>query len=307
MKSVDWWKNFALGMELDAAGTFVYNGVRALHGLPSLNHPVDCFEVLYNLSVGIERLLKVAIILVEHEEQVSLEQLERSLISHNTIELADRINSRRKLELANVHREFLSVLSRFYKTHRYGRYSISNIPEIDEERKLLLRFICKHGNIQMDIGDEFSLIPNSDKIRRFFGTVVKKICDEVFRVVKDRARELNIFTYEIRSDSKAMKVFYGERLDFLDEDIKKKELLLFLMSEKAKGVHRAIFQEVDALDLDPTMVASYIHALVNDVHLPYVEGEIDELYMEMRDVKGRLGILRVIDNEHLSFDDEGET
>ena len=58
MTPEEWWKNFALGMEIDAAGTFIYNGIRSLHELPTLNHPVDSLEVLYNLSVGIERLLK---------------------------------------------------------------------------------------------------------------------------------------------------------------------------------------------------------------------------------------------------------
>ena len=58
MTPEEWWKNFALGMEIDAAGTFIYNGIRSLHELPTLNHPVDSLEVLYNLSVGIERLLR---------------------------------------------------------------------------------------------------------------------------------------------------------------------------------------------------------------------------------------------------------
>ena len=108
MKPEEWWKNFALGVELDAAGTFVYNGIKALHELPSLNHPVDSFEILYSLSVGIERLLKVALVLIEHHEQIEIDQLEESLISHSTIELANRVDAQRSLELSDVHREFLS-------------------------------------------------------------------------------------------------------------------------------------------------------------------------------------------------------
>jgi len=38
MTPEEWWKNFALGTEIDAAGAFVYNGIRALHELHSLNH-----------------------------------------------------------------------------------------------------------------------------------------------------------------------------------------------------------------------------------------------------------------------------
>jgi hypothetical protein len=143
----EWWKNFALGIEIDASGTFVYNGIRALHELVSLSHPVDSFEVLYNLSVGIERLLKVAIILIEHHDQIDIEQFEESLISHNTIDLANRVDSHRSLQLSNVHREFLSLLSKFYKTHRYGRYSLSAVPNIYEEKRLFLEFVAKHLQI----------------------------------------------------------------------------------------------------------------------------------------------------------------
>ena len=306
MTPEEWWKNFALGMEIDAAGTFIYNGIRSLHELPTLNQPVDSLEVLYNLSVGIERLLKVAIILVEHNDQVDIAQFEESLISHSTIDLANRVDSQRTLALSNVHREFLSILSKFYKSHRYGRYSLSAVPEIYEEKRLLLEFVSKHLKIGLPVKDEFFPIQNTDQIRRFVGKVVKKICRETFRVVSQRACELNIYTSEIRGDSKALKVFYGERLDFVEEEFKKKELLLFLMSDKSKGPHKDLLIAVGALDLDPAMVPSYIQAILNDAHLLYVEGEVDELYTEVADVRERLNFLRIMDSEYLSYGEEDE-
>ena len=304
MKPEEWWKNFALNIEIDAAGTFVYNGIRALHELPALNHPVDSLEVLYNLSVGIERLLKVAIILIEHYDQIDLEQFEESLISHSTIDLANRVDSKQALNLSKVHREFLSILSKFYKSYRYGRYSLSAVPKIFEEKRLLLEFVSKHLNIGITTENELSIVENTNQIRRFIGKVVKKVCDETFRVVRQRARELNIYTSEIRGDSKALKVFYGKRLDFLDEDLKKKEILLFLMSEKSKGPHKDILETVEALNLDPTMVPHYIKALLNDAHFPYAGGEVEELYTEIANVRERRNFLSVMDNEYLSYSGE---
>ena len=306
MTPEEWWKNFALGMEIDAAGAFIYNGIRSLHELPTLNHPVDSFEVLYNLSVGLERLLKVAIILIEHTDQIDIEKFEESLISHSTIDLANRVDSQRGLALAGVHREFLSLLSKFYKSHRYGRYSLSAVPNIYQEKLGFLRFLAKHLKIQLDLESEFTPIRNTNQIRKSVGKVVKKISDEVFAVVGRRAHELNIYTTEIRGDSKALKVFYGERLDFLDEDIKKKELLHYLMSEKASGDHVELLRSVEALDLDPAMVPNYIQALLNDAYLPYVEGEIDELYTEVANVRERLGFMSIIDNEYLSYGGEDD-
>jgi len=295
MTPEEWWKNFALGIEIDVAGTFIHNGIKALHELSSLNHPVDSFEVLYNLSVGIERLLKVAIILIEHCDHIDMDQFEESLISHNTIDLANRVNSQRNLQLSNIHKEFLSILSKFYKTHRYGRYSLSAVPEIYEEKRLFLDFVVKHLKISLPIDDKFVQIPNTDQIRRFVGNVVKKICDELFHVVRQRAKELNIYTAEIRGDSKALKIFYGERLDFIDEQLKKKELLLFLMHPKSHGRHIDLLRSFDALKLDPYQTPKYIQALLNDASLPYVEGQVDEAYTEVTNIRERLDFLKIVD------------
>lgn len=112
MNPEKWWKNFALGVELDASGTFIYNGIKSLDELNSFQYPVDTFEILYNLSVGIERLLKISIILIEHVENSNIEELEKSLITHNTIELFNRVDGQRNLELADMHKEFLALLSK---------------------------------------------------------------------------------------------------------------------------------------------------------------------------------------------------
>jgi hypothetical protein len=306
MTPEEWWKNYALGIEIDVAGTFIYNGIKALHELNSLNQPEESFEVLYNLSVGIERLLKVAIILIEHCDHIDMNQFEKSLISHNTIDLANRVNSQRNLQLSNIHREFLSILSKFYKTHRYGRYSLSAVPKIYEEQRLFLDFLVKHLNLSLDIDNKFALIQNTDQIRRFVGKVIKKICDELFQVVCQRAGELNIRTAELRGDSKALKIFEGERLDFIDEKLKKKELLLFLMNPKSHGPHIDLLRSFDALELDPDLTPNYIQALLNDASLQYVEDQVDEIYTEVPNIRERLDFLEIVDNAHLCYDSEDE-
>lgn len=302
----EWWKNFALGLEVDTAGAFIYNGIRSLHELQALHHPVDTFEILYNLSVGIERLLKVAIILVEHDENIDIEAFEAGLVSHSTIDLANRVNSSRPLKLADVHREFLSLLSTFYRSHRYGRYSLSSVPDISKEKTLFLRFISTHLQISIPFDDERIYIPNTDQIRRFVGKIVKKICDEVFSVIQRKAHELNIYTDELRGDAKALRVFYGERLDFIDEDLAKKELILFLMNPSSRGPHIDLLRSFEALPLEPAMTANYIKALLNDAALPYVQGEVEELYTEVKNVKERLDFLGLMDNEYLSYGDDEE-
>ena len=160
----------------------------------------------------------------------------------------------------------------------------------------------------MQVGDdEWGSLRNTNQIRRFVGKVVKRITDNVFKVVRQRATALNVYTTEIRGDSRAIKTFYGTRLDFIDETIKKKELLLFLMSQKADGAHVQLLKSLDALELEPAMVPAYIKALLNDLHLPYVGGVIDELYTEVTNASERLAVLGIMDDEHLSYGSDDET
>jgi hypothetical protein len=57
------WKNFNLGEELSISGAFIYNGLRRFHEMRVLVHTDEIFDFLYNLSVGLERLLKIAVVL----------------------------------------------------------------------------------------------------------------------------------------------------------------------------------------------------------------------------------------------------
>lgn len=267
MRTDEWWKNFALGVELDVAGTFIYNGIKSLHDLEFIDQTVDVFDVLYNLSVGTERLLKVAIILIEHEGDVDVSELEDGLITHSTIDLANRVQRHVPLGLTDLHREWLSLLSKFYKSYRYGRYVFRAVPDVFEEKRVFKEFLAKH--LKLTVGDdEWSSLRNSDQIRRFVGKIVKRIVDALFKIIGERARALNIYTTEIRSESKAIKTFHGERLDFIDETLKKKELLLFLMSQKADGPHLRLLRSIEALDLDAAMAPAYIKGVLNTTLSP---------------------------------------
>jgi hypothetical protein len=306
MKPDELWRNFALGVEVDISGTFIYNGIKRLDELDNLGDPADIFEVLYNLSVGIERLLKVAIVLIEYNHNLDIEEFEKSLISHNVMELANRINGIRNLSLSSVHREFLSLLSKFYKTHRYGRFSLKSVQNVKAEKDDFLQYLVKHLKIDVSNNGPFFPVYNTDQIRKFIGKIVFKITSSAFAVIGKQATELNIYTDELRGDSKAIRVFYGERLDFIDERIKKKELLLFLMHPQSRGNHIDLMRSFQALELDPEMAPSYIKALINESYLHYVEGEIEELYTEVDDVAGRISFVEIIDNEFLSYDGEDD-
>lgn len=306
MKPDQWWKNFGMGLEVDAAGAFIYNAIRHLHVIGGLNHSVDIFEILYGLSVGIERLQKVAVVLLEHSERWDIKELEESLMSHNTMELSNRIDKSSKQNLSGVHKELLSLLSKFYKTHRYGRYSLSSVPDIDADKVLFIEYLKKHLAIKVPDDEALFGIPNTKQIKRFIGKVVKKVTDGLYDIISRRARELNIFTYELRCDSKAMKVFMGKQLDFIDEDKIRREMLLYLMSSRTTGEHVNLLRDYESLDLDPALAPAYIKSLLNDSpeHLGYVSGEIEAQYDDIDDIGDRFGFLGIMDNEWILYDDE---
>ena len=101
-------------------------------------------------------------------------------------------------------------------------------------------------------------------------------------------------------------MFYGDRLDFVDKDLKKKEFILFLMNPSVTGKHIELLRSQEPLDLDPSMAASYVKALLNDADLPYVEEAVDEAYTEISNVKERLQLLEVMDNEYISYGEDND-
>jgi hypothetical protein len=151
MKQSELWKNFHLGTEIDIAGTFIYNGLRRLHEMETLYYESEVFEVLYNLAVGIERLLKVAVILIEHEDRVDQEAFEQSLITHSHQDLMRRVQAKHDLKLKATHNKFLDVLEAFYRTSRYGRFTLG--ASRTAEKKLLHHYI--ETSLEVKIEDEF--------------------------------------------------------------------------------------------------------------------------------------------------------
>ncbi|MBF0620835.1 MAG: hypothetical protein HQL54_02795 [Magnetococcales bacterium] len=305
MTPEEWWLNFGLGIELDLSGSFIYNGIKHLDSLDGLNNPADIFEILYNLSVGLERLLKVAIILNEYNSSTNIVDLEESLITHNTSELANRINTNNELDLSVHQKEFLSLLSKFYKSQRYGRYSITSIYNVKAEKYAFLQYIEKH--LKVGITNELVGVQNTDQIKKFIGKIVGKISRKLYSIIYNKASKLNIYTYELRGDSKAIKVFLGlnkDRLDFLDEMQIKRELIMFLIDEKSGGAHFNMMKSFGALDLDPARLPAYIKALLNDIHLPDVEEEVEVLYEELSNIQERFQKLNLIDCEYLGLEED---
>ncbi len=308
MKPDEYWKNFSLGTELDIAGRFIYNALQTFHQMEHFRSEEDAFEFLYALSVGIERLLKIALILTEHDKQTDQTKFEQELITHNHQILLGRLQRHHNLNLGAVHHDLIAVLSRFYKSHRYGRYSLRSVAAHAQERDDLIKFLEKYLKISIDIESMFGITRNERRHRKFIGKVVGKIVAPVFEIIRNEAYRLNIYTYEIESGSKADKILQQQAFDFESEDILHAELLAYFVSRKSKGPNaKFLRQHAVPVAFDPALEADYIAALRSDPKKLAVLDELDTLYQHgVPAFKSRRDMLDAAVSHYLGYGDEEE-
>lgn len=302
MRPDEYWKNFNLGTELGIAGRFIFNGLQAFHEMRNFAAEEDTFEFLYGIAVGIERLLKIAVIMTEHDKITDQNEFEQGLITHSHQELVKRLKENHEINFAGVQNEFISILSGFYKSRRYGRYNLASVYDPARERDDLNAFLEKHLSIKIDIEGMSTVTPNEYRHKKFIGRVVSKIVLPVFQIVRSEAGRLNLYTYEIEYGSKASKIFLGESFDFENEDIMQVELIAYFASREASGPNvRLIRDLIQPLPFDPALEADYLAALRSDRQKLRVLDELEAHYEDVEDYRERRELLEVATSDHLSY------
>ena len=300
MTRADAWKNLKLCEEVEISGRFIYNGLRCFHEMRSFQHEEELFEVLYNLAVGLERLLKVAVVLIEHDaDGDDQEAFERSLITHTHLELLARVGKNQDLRLAGVHNEFLALLGEFYKTMRYSRFSIQASKR--DEKSALFAFLQKHLNIEMS-GDMVTPTYNDARFKKFLGKTVGKIASQIYDIIfKEGA-----YTHELRYDSKASKIFLSKEYTFENEDVLWKELLLFFASSPESSGRMKALLSLTPLDFDPGLDADLLQCFGSEERKLEVMDELESLYEEIDKKGDRLQLLGAFDDPSADFESTDE-
>lgn len=280
MKPSDFWKNFKLGEELHISGSFIYNGIRRFHELNKLDFEDELFEFLYETSVGLERLLKIAVVLYEHTNATDQEELESSLITHNHPELLARLRTHVDLKLDTPHNDFLNLLATFYKSHRYDRFTLTSVYKSKKEAKAIQELFVKY--LAADFSDEEPLFGtfNNDKYRKFTRGIILKISREVYKAIKERAAQIGLYTYELRHTSKAENVFLRE-VNIEHEDLLWKELLIFFINVKEETSYIQFLRNTPPLKFDPGMISDYLDCFKSDALKANIIDELKHLYVEM--------------------------
>lgn len=294
MNEQEYWKNFHLGTELDISGSFIFNGLKCFHEMDTLYYSDEIFEFLYNISVGLERLFKITITLTEDTININQEEFEKSLITHNHLELFNRIKNKNKLNIGKIHISFLQVLSSFYKSYRYERYNFISNKDRKDEKNLLHNFIEKNYNLKINDNFPFDITFIDIKLKKFIGKIIGKFTNLLYQIIKDKANELNIYTYELRENTKAFKIFIQEEYDFEKEDILLKELLVYFVNSNNK--HTDFLKKIEPLKFNDELNDKYIVGIISSIKRGYEIEEMEELYLDIKKPKERLNILSSLGN-----------
>src|SRR5690606_29434271 len=146
---------------------FIYNGLRRFHELRKLDYSADLFEVFYQLSVGIERLMKIAIVLLEHDDANDQDAFEKSLSTHNHQSLLTRIQRHVDLKLSSSDNAFMHLLTRFYENLRYDRFSLKSPLGIGKEKHELFNFLEGHLQVKFEGRNSIFGHQNTDQYKKF--------------------------------------------------------------------------------------------------------------------------------------------
>lgn len=307
MNASDFWQNFRLGEELHTAGSFIYNGLRRFHELEHFENGDELFEFLYNVSVGLERLLKIAVVLSEHTQDTDHKVLEDSIATHNHLNLLTRIKNRNDIKLSKAHIDLLLLLSDFYKTLRYDRFSLSSVYAGNREADAIREFLGKHLNVQFPENRGIFVDPNEDRYRAFMSRTILKISQTIFDIVDGRSRERGLYTYELRHGSKAQSVFLS-KVKISDEDVLWKELLIFFMNASPNTNYWKFLKDIEPLRFDAGLINDYLACFKSDAAKSEVMDELDHHYegMDVEARKQRFEMMALIGARGVYFDDDDD-
>lgn len=293
MTHTEFWKNFHLGTELQISGTFIYNSLYSFDRMTSFYFEEECFEFLYNSSVGFERLLKIVIVLSEHTENTEQQSFEKSLITHNHLELFNRIKIKHNINFSDVHIQFLQMLSDFYKSSRYDRFGLQSIYNHKSSKNLLTSFFEKHLKIKILAEMPFST-EIDDGIREFIGRTIGKISQVLYKLVEELGGQLNIYTYEITYDTKSYKIFICKDFTFENERKLRKELLIAFLHNKFDEGFTEYINKINPIEFELYSASEYIKYLVEIHPKQYLLEELETRYEDFPFDKERTSAVSII-------------
>jgi hypothetical protein len=170
-------QSILLCAELDIAGEAIYQGLRRYESTDGTYYlaDADTFYCLYQTSIGLERLIKVA-----HRLLRITDASFKHTTGHNLITLHSTTPD---IDAGAEEQELLVILDEFYD--KKARYS------------------------HLDKTPESKLPELRDRLRKLdVVNLVTLMTHKYYALISELSREIGIFTYELRYGSNSAKIFY---------------------------------------------------------------------------------------------------
>ncbi|MBV4440443.1 hypothetical protein [Clostridium tyrobutyricum] len=302
--------NYALVKEVEIAGVQIWKAIEDINRSHIIKNSkrlvIDyIFTSLYQAAQGIERLLKISIeLLIYGEEKYDKEKVNKLLYGHSHSAMVDYLTNEKRLELKAREKYLVELLSKFYNSARYHRYSYS------EDDLLEIKLIREFAK---DVKDK----NYDDAVKHMYGKSIGRISRALYTMISQLSREHGIFVYELNSDSVATFVFFSGYQEDLYSILKqieqsKRELLWFLIRKGGELPLKEVGKEYEELPFDDMRLQDYLQELVCNENsgekiYEFVSDEYDEMVAEDKEKwKKRLEFIEVIGNTNIIFGEEDE-
>ncbi len=314
-------KNFRMNQELHIAGNFIYDGINTLNGITGVSYEqtANLFSFLYYVSVGIERLQKIILILLDgtslyDEEKIA--EFEERLKTHNHVTLQQYIKGKTDIQLNERENRFLRDLSEFYKEMRYSRYNFITYDK--DERSMVTIFLKRFVEanlIEYSCADAQSIRIN-DIVKETMGRVVGGIATKYYTAINEwcHKQDYPFYTYELQCGSKAEKVFTQHANSSLqkqknDEVNALRELLILVRNAKPSNGFLRFLDGISPIDIDQGLLSGFIIDLCNGNISQDLIDEVKELYAEVggSHLKKRLELISGIGNPNATLESYEES
>lgn len=279
--------NYSLVKEVEIAGVQIWKAMEDIDrvAVSKEDSPYGgaitdyLFTSLYQASQGMERLLKVILELYAYDKTDSAEKkrINNLLFSHNHLAMVDFLSEKSDLKLKPACKKLLSALTAFYAKARYSRYSYSS------NRALEL-------TILRDFGADIDSRNFDDAVKHLYGRAMAQTSHALYKFITKLSHKLNIFVYELNSDSTAqlsLNSYYGDDLYDLLKRIQqsKKELIWYLMQEGRKLPTAEFAGDLPALPFESCDIPELLNDLITNRHsctrlYEFVSDAYDELVEE---------------------------
>lgn len=267
-----------MGRELEISGDFIYESAVRMNQLSYVGNHFELNAILYNGSVGIERLQKI--ILCMYMTLDDLKNPKKCLREHHHTALNEEIQKYVKIDFNKNALSVLALFEKYYGEFRYAEYRL-NYDE-NEMCQAFISFINKHIGIQLSLSEGNTETDNK-KMKSFYINLIGEIALKYYAEIRKKADELNLFTYEMDSSSNAIKVFYRtDKSKLYDkisiENYAFKELVIFLTKTKCKTNYINYLKGVEPLSFDKLMLPEYLRELSTYKPSDILVDAVDDMY-----------------------------